>query len=147
MNDDDLRRAYAAFRSATPRSEAELPTRLSLEELQGLLDSDLSAERREELLDRVLADPENTRELALLHVVASASRERTQNRPVRPWMMAAAAILVVVSTPILWSMRDRNDAEVRSAPADAIPAVRLVAADNSTIQQVQVHCGSVTLVK
>lgn len=116
MNDDELRRAYAAYRSeraATTNLGVERP---SLEEMQQLLAGELGEDDREVLLDRVLSDRETTRELALLQAVSQPLAAKRRWMPAPIWAMAAAAALVVAVVPTLWRSRGADTDPVFRAP-------------------------------
>ena len=102
MNDDQLRRAYAAYRTSAARKTQDDSDRPSLEDMQQLLDGTLPHEQREPLLNRVLSHAESTRELAMLSAVFQASAPRRSWKPAHWWTMAAAAVLIVVVGPVLW---------------------------------------------
>lgn len=114
MNDDELRRAYAAYRAAPAATDnAERP---SLEEMQRLIAGELGDDDREALLDRVLSDRETTRELGMLQAVSQPSVEKRRWRPTPIWAMAAAAVLAVAIVPTLWRSRGAEQEPVfRSA--------------------------------
>ncbi|MEO7458019.1 MAG: hypothetical protein ABIY52_17310 [Gemmatimonadaceae bacterium] len=102
MNDEELRHIYVASRRAPP-PPGERP---ALEELQQLVEGALPGSEREAMLDRVLADPASTRELAMMHAVASA-RPRQRSWTSSRWLgLAAAAAVVLAVTPFLRNSRD-----------------------------------------
>jgi hypothetical protein len=117
MNDDELRRAYAAYRSATPRSEPADTNRPTLEELRQLVDGEAVGEEREALLDNALADARSARELSLLQAMADGTPRARRWKPAHWWTLAAAAVLLVAVTPLLRAPRESaNDATFRAAP-------------------------------
>ena len=102
MNDDELRRAYAAYRTSAARETQDGSDRPSLEDMQQLLDGTLPYEQREPLLNRVLSHAESTRELAMLSAVSQASAPQRSWKPAHWWTMAAAAVIIVIVGPVLW---------------------------------------------
>jgi hypothetical protein len=110
MNDNELRRVYAASRS--PGARATDGDRPSLEDMQGLVEGTLAQDKREALLGRVLSDPESTRELAMLSAVSQARPTRQRLQPVHWWTMAAAAVLVIAVGPVLVRSRDAGREQV-----------------------------------
>lgn len=127
MNDDELRRTYAASRRGLPPS-SDAP---SLEEIARLVgEDDLPAERREALLDRVLADPHTSRELAMLQAVAS-TRTRERAWAAARWIpIAAAAAVVLAVTPLLLRTRD-SERVFRSGDASST-AIQIVSPAEGT---------------
>lgn len=116
MNDEELLHTYKASRRGLPQS----PDRPSLEAMQALVEGGVSGDEREALLDRVLADPAATRELAMLQTVA-ASRSRSRSWTTSRWLpLAAAAAVVIVAIPL--ALRPRHDARVYRAgdPGNAV---------------------------
>lgn len=126
MNDDELRRAYAAYRSAPAASGDQVAERPSLEEMQRLIEGELGEDDREALLDRVLANPETTRELAMLQAVSQPVVAKARWRATPVWAMAAAAVLAVALVPTLWRSRGVEQEPVfRSAEEQG--TIRIVA--------------------
>ena len=121
MNDDELRRTYAASRRGLPPS-GDAP---SLEELVQLVEGTVSGDQREALLDRALADPHTTRELAMLQAVSSA-RPRPRAWAAARWIpLAAAAAVVLAVTPLL--LRNRETEPVFRSGDPTSAAIRIAA--------------------
>ncbi len=115
MTDDELRRAYAAYRTAPAAPNDAATDQPSLEEMQQLLSGEMIEDDREVLLDRVLSNRESTRELALLQAVSQPAGEKRRWKPTPIWALAAAAALVVAIVPALWRTRGVYEPVFRSA--------------------------------
>jgi hypothetical protein len=117
MNDDELRRAYSAYRSATPRSGSGNTDRPTLEELRQLVDGEVVGDDREALIDRALSDAQSARELSLLQAMADGTPRARRWKPAHWWTLAAAAALLIAVTPLLRTSRERaSDVTFRAAP-------------------------------
>ena len=121
MTDDELRRHYAASRRGAPAP----PERASLDEMQQLVEGGLPAGRREALLEQVLADPAATRELAMLHAVASARPRQRRWTATRWATLAAAAAVVLAVTPFV--MRNTDPEPVYRAGDPAGTGIEVLA--------------------
>lgn len=136
MTDDELRRAYAAYRATPARANDERANRPSLDEMRQLADGATPRDDREALLDRILSDAESTRELALLRAVSGARTPEKRWTPAHWWTVAAAAVVIVIATPLLRTAGDaRREQTFRTAartdgapellaPRDGEPLVR-----------------------
>lgn len=123
MNDDDLHRAYTAYRALAPRDAGNRP---SLEEMQQLVEGDLSPERREALLDQVLSDVESTRELAMLSAVSQARVRERRWMATRWWPIAAAAALIVAVSPLVLRSRDAGREQVFRAATPGSTTITII---------------------
>jgi hypothetical protein len=106
MNDDELRRSYAALRRE--RAQRPVSERPSAETIRQALDGELSDAARETVLDQALASGASA-ELAMLQAAQGAARmaSNVESRIAAPtttrrwWPVAAAAALVLaVGVPI-----------------------------------------------
>ena len=113
MNEDELRRSYAALRRE--RAQRPVSERPSAETIRQALDGELSDAARETVLDQALASGASA-ELAMLQAAQGAARvaSRVESRSASPtttrrwWPVAAAAALVLaVGVPI--ATRAPND--------------------------------------
>jgi hypothetical protein len=132
MNDDELRRSYAALR----RERAQRPAgeRPSAETMRQALDGELSEAERETVLDQALASGASA-ELAMLQAAqvaagmasSEASRSTAPTTTRRWWPVAAAAALVLaVGVPI--ATRAPNEPEpIRFRAGATSAAPRLIA--------------------
>ena len=115
MNEDELRRSYAALRRE--RAQRPVSERPSAETIRQALDGELSDAARETVLDQALASGASA-ELAMLQAAQGAARvaSRVESRSASPtttrrwWPVAAAAALVLaVGVPI--ATRAPNDSD------------------------------------
>ncbi len=139
MNDDELRRAYAALR----RERAQLPAsnRPDPESIRAALDGELADAEREQVLEHALTSGAAA-DLAVLHAahvassvgLTSSRAATTRNRPSlarRWWPAAAAALVMVVGLPIAIRQPD-SEAPTRFRAAVSAGAPQLVAPTTGT---------------
>jgi hypothetical protein len=135
MNEDELRRSYAALRHE--RAQRPVSERPSAEMIRQALDGELSDAARETVLDQALASGASA-ELAMLQAAQGAARvaSRVESRSAAPtttrrwWPFAAAAALVLaVGVPI--ATRAPNDSDpLRFRAGVNAAAPRLIAPAN-----------------
>lgn len=134
MDDDELARAWTALQAQRRAASAGADTP-SPEALEAALNSTLSSDERERVIDELLAQGRGE-ELRLLHTLRQAAGESTISvrRPPAPswqrwWPAAAAAGLVVAIGLPTWraqrteTANSSDSATFRSATADAVQLI------------------------